>query len=831
MKRKPNLPLIFGALLIAITTVLAIWGPDLAPRDPLERVGGLIRIDGVWERAPFPPGTPGFPLGSDQGGRDILSRLLWAVRPTMQLVLIVALVRLGVGILVGIVSGAGRGRPALLLETLTTAALAVPSLLIALVIVLKLWPTWGGPAASPGLRAFIIGLSITGWAETAQVVREGTRILLRQQYVEAARSLGGSAVHLFRRHVLPHLMPLVWIQMAFEVGATLMLVAGMGFLGLYVGGTAQPLEGDPFTLAGAPELGEMLSTSIDVIIEPWGMVAAGGVVFLTVLGFNLLGQGLRLRLARALPRRETIASRAAFWLEEHLIYPLRTLADGPLRLPLRIVAALIVLAAVLRIGIDLRPAVETRVESLPTEIERALAPLSTPTATPAPAPDALLWTFESPAGAPIPPIVAADGKIFLLTHDDELYAFSPDGAALWQRPLDPAPFKARISQSSGLAIPPLELPGGLIGIVSSSSVYALGSDGEPAWEARLDAPPGAAGCCAVDPAGRLHLVDSEGSLYAFGAGGERMWKYTRQDGPAEPVSNPVAASDGRVYIAVSLGSDVLLAAVSPEGDLLWETPVPRDRFRQAFVGSNRFDWLVLSPEEDLVFLSGDVYLAGTGEWVDFDLESAVAEIETQLEAEDSWITAFGDVATWARRVFPGPDGRVIMVVQFLLIEWSQVPGGFEMSRFLPIHASYPVTGWRPPPFAAGDTVVLMAADPNDGDDVPQLPWDTGGWFLIWADLSGGESVETQVPTGDYLVSPDPETGAALICRTERDPDVLTCDQWASESDEFTSLFSIEGIRTVKFLELDPEAGRVVVFGNDNVLYVAEIGEILTGISP
>ena len=828
MKPRLNSPLIFGALLIALTSVLAIWGPDLAPRDPLERVSGLIRIDGVWERAPFPPGPPGFPLGSDQGGRDILSRLLWAVRPTMQLVLIVALVRLGVGILVGIVSGAGRGRPALLLETLTTAALAVPSLLIALVIVLKLWPTWGGAASSPGLRAFIIGLSITGWAETAQVVREGTRILLRQQYVEAARSLGGSAVHLFRRYVLPHLMPLVWIQMAFEVGATLMLVAGMGFLGIYVGGTAEALEGDPFTLAAAPELGEMLSTSIDVIVEPWGMVAAGGVVFLTVLGFNLLGQGLR--LARALPRRETIASRAGFWLEEYVIYPVRLQAAGPLRWPLRIVVASILLAAVVRIGMDLRPAIETRVEQLPTEIERALAPLPTPTATPAPEPDALLWTFESPTGAPIPPIVAADGRIYLLTHDDELYAFSPDGAPLWQRPLDPAPFKARISQSTGLAIPPVELPGGLIGIVSSSSVYALGPDGEPAWEARLEAPPGAAGCCAVDPAGRLHLADSEGSLYAFGAGGERLWKYTRQDGPAEPVSDPVAASDGRVYIAVSLGSDVLLAAVSPEGDLLWESPVPRDRFRQAFVGANRFDWLALSPEEDLVFLSGDVYLAETGEWVDFDLESAVAEIETQLEAEDSGITAFGDVATWARRVFPGPDGRVIMVVQFLLIEWLQVPGGFEMSRFLPIHASYPVTGWRPPPFAAGDTVVLMAADPNDGDDVPQLPWDTGGWFLIWNDLAREQSGEVQVPPGDYLAPLDPEAGAALVCRAQRDPALLTCERWDPRQPEPETLFSIEGIRSLKYLELDPGSGRLYVFGKDNTLYVADVGEVLAALS-
>jgi peptide/nickel transport system permease protein len=625
--------------LIALTTVLAIWGQDLAPRDPLDRSSQLIRIDGAWELAPFPPGTPGFPLGSDQGGRDILSRLLWAIRPTMQLVLIVALIRLGVGILVGVVSGAGRGRLALLLETLTTAALAVPSLLIALVIVLKLWPTWGGPAGSPGLRAFIIGLSITGWAETAQIVREATRVLLGHQYIEAARSLGGSALHLFRRHVLPHLMPLVWIQMAFEVGATLMLVAGMGFLGLYIGGTAPPMEGDPFTLAAAPELGEMLSTSINVIIEPWGMVAAGGVVFLTVLGFNLVGQGLRLRLARALPKQETVFSRAGFWVEEYVTHPIRILAVGVLRWPLRIAAAAIVLAAVIRVAIDLAPAVENQVGQLPTQVEQALAPLPTPTGSPEPSASPLLWNFESPAGAPVPPLIASDGSIYLLTHEDQLYAFAPDGVLRWQHSLDPEPYKARLSQSIGIAIAPLELSGGSIGIVSAGSVYALGTDGERIWESELDAPPGDAGCCAFAPSlSRINLVDSDGSLYAIGPAGERLWKLEPQEGSVTPESAPVIAADGRVFFAVRSGSDVLLNAVSAEGDLLWQSAVPRDRFRQGFVGANEFRWLSLSPTGEYVFLSGDAYQSETGEWVDFDLESAVAEIDAQLEAENAWIT-------------------------------------------------------------------------------------------------------------------------------------------------------------------------------------------------
>jgi hypothetical protein len=149
-----------------------------------------------------------------------------------------------------------------------------------------------------------------------------------------------------------------------------------------------------------------------------------------------------------------------------------------------------------------------------------------------------------------------------------------------------------------------------------------------------------------------------------------------------------------------------------------------------------------------------------------------------------------------------------------------------MSRFLPVHGSYPVSGWRPPAAATGDLVVLMTADPNDGDDIPALPWDTGGWFLVWSDLGRETSGEVQVPAGDYLVSLDPESGAALVCRAVRDPATLTCDRSAPGADEANHLFSVPGITSIKFLELDLAAGRVYIFGKDNVLYVANIGEAL-----
>ena len=171
----------------------AIAGPALAPHHPLkERT--IIQVGTGWETAPLPAFTvPGFPLGSDFRGRDLLSRLLWAVRPTMTLVAIVTLVRLVLGITIGVTSGWSNGRAGRLLDAAISGALSVPLLMVAL----------GAIAAvgiEIGLLAFVVGLSVTGWAETAKIVREQTRLVKGQQYVEAARALGQSRFQMGKAH-------------------------------------------------------------------------------------------------------------------------------------------------------------------------------------------------------------------------------------------------------------------------------------------------------------------------------------------------------------------------------------------------------------------------------------------------------------------------------------------------------------------------------------------------------------------------------------------------------------------------------------------------------
>ena len=165
-RKSINWPFIIGALIVLAITLLAIIGSNLAPSDPLEMTT-LIKVGDRYATPPYPLFSPGFPLGSDAEGRDLLSRMLWAIRPTMILVLVVASVRLVFGTLIGLFAGWSTSWLGRALDGLIAVAISIPVIIVAL----------GGIAAvgvDLGIWAFIIALSLTGWVDTARVVREQT---------------------------------------------------------------------------------------------------------------------------------------------------------------------------------------------------------------------------------------------------------------------------------------------------------------------------------------------------------------------------------------------------------------------------------------------------------------------------------------------------------------------------------------------------------------------------------------------------------------------------------------------------------------------------------
>lgn len=171
--RRFNWPLVFGMILISAVLILGVIGPKIAPRDPLQE-HNIVQIDGKWYIPPFDIGTPGFPLGSDNFGRDLFSRLLWGIWPTMVMVITVALVRLFIGVVIGPLAGWTEGRASRLFDGLIQLATALPVLLVALGAIAVV-------DVELGIWAFIIGLSLTGWVETALQVQEQARMVKRQE--------------------------------------------------------------------------------------------------------------------------------------------------------------------------------------------------------------------------------------------------------------------------------------------------------------------------------------------------------------------------------------------------------------------------------------------------------------------------------------------------------------------------------------------------------------------------------------------------------------------------------------------------------------------------
>jgi len=314
--RRRNWPLLLGWLIVLLIVFIALFGKGFAPLDPQQGVFILRDYNGIWIKPPFPTLTvPGYPLGSDAQGRDLLSQLLWAVRPTMALVVVVAAVRLCLGTAVGIASGWWADRRGRALDIVISAALAVPVLLVALGVIAVV-------GIESGILAFIFGLSLIGWAETARLVREQTRGIKGQMYVEAARALGQPDSQIIIRHVLRQILPVLWMLMAFEISNTLLVAATLGFLGYYLGGGVW-FQVEDFAMqriTGEPELGQMLAIATQDRTHPEAMLFAGTIVFVTVMGFNLLGEGLRRQSSREQP--DTVMDRIDGWLQAIVWQPI-----------------------------------------------------------------------------------------------------------------------------------------------------------------------------------------------------------------------------------------------------------------------------------------------------------------------------------------------------------------------------------------------------------------------------------------------------------------------------------------------------------------------------
>jgi ABC-type dipeptide/oligopeptide/nickel transport system permease subunit len=290
-----NFPLALGILLVGLLGIVALLGPVLAAHDPMESYFLMEDRNGELQMPPFEPGQiAGFPLGSDLDGRDILSRLIHAVRPTLILAVFISTIRLVVGTVLGFLGGWRDGLVSDLAESATRVALAIPILIFAIVVIYILgfrFEAW----------VFIIALTLTGWANTSRIMSERARVIRGEDFVEAARAVGAREGRLLRRHLLPQVRTLVIVTWTLEMGVVLLQLAELGFLGFFMGGGAIRLIPDPNSgaffqelISGQPELGQMLSAGWSNFLNaPRIALYAGTAFFFAIFAFLVLGEGLR----------------------------------------------------------------------------------------------------------------------------------------------------------------------------------------------------------------------------------------------------------------------------------------------------------------------------------------------------------------------------------------------------------------------------------------------------------------------------------------------------------------------------------------------------------
>ncbi len=250
-------------VVLLIFIVLAILAPLLPLPDP-------IKTDPRMKNAPI--GTEGHLLGTDQVGRDILSRIIWGARTTLMLGVVAAFVSTVLGLLFGLLAGYFGGWVDTVIMRVVDVMLAFPSILFAIVVVAIL---------GPSLRNALLAIALLGVPFYVRLVRADVLRLRSSEFVVAAETIGASGPTILVRHLLPNIIAPIIVTSSIHIGGLILEAGGLSFLGL----GAQP---------PSPEWGAMVASGRNqLLIAPHVVLIPAAAIFIVVLAFNLLGDGMR----------------------------------------------------------------------------------------------------------------------------------------------------------------------------------------------------------------------------------------------------------------------------------------------------------------------------------------------------------------------------------------------------------------------------------------------------------------------------------------------------------------------------------------------------------
>jgi peptide/nickel transport system permease protein len=255
----------FGLLVILALLITAAFAPFLAPFP--DQGKGLSNLDERLE-----PPTFKHPLGTDNLGRDILSRIIFGTRISLKAAIIVVMISMSIGVPLGLIAGYFGGKTDEFIMRFADMILAFPSLLLAIAIVASL---------GPSLINALIAIALPWWPWYTRLMRSQVISAKEMQFVESARAIGASRWRIMFRHILPNCLSPIIVNATVDMGYVILAIASLGFLGL---GTQPP----------AADWGVMVSDGREFFMKQWWISTfAGGAIFLTVLAFNLTGDGIR----------------------------------------------------------------------------------------------------------------------------------------------------------------------------------------------------------------------------------------------------------------------------------------------------------------------------------------------------------------------------------------------------------------------------------------------------------------------------------------------------------------------------------------------------------
>jgi len=259
---------IAGGLLALLVVGLAVFAPLVAPHDPQEQDLLNTLLPPMWAVG----GERAYPLGTDTLGRCILSRLLYGARIALYVGVVAATGAMILGTVLALVAGYFGGWVDWLIGRLVDVWMAFPPVILALILLVGM---------GAGVNKVILAIVLIDWTRFCRVIRSDVLVVRRRDYVAAARLAGFTHVQTIVREVLPAVMPLVITLFSLEMGIAVIVEAIMSFVGLSV---------EPDVAAWGVMIADARTTMNQA---PWGVVAPVLAIFVTVLAFNLLGDGLR----------------------------------------------------------------------------------------------------------------------------------------------------------------------------------------------------------------------------------------------------------------------------------------------------------------------------------------------------------------------------------------------------------------------------------------------------------------------------------------------------------------------------------------------------------